>query len=224
MSVALERPAVVETVGVEAVDASHRYGPGRGLDPVSFAIASPGCVAVTGANGTGKSTLMRMIAGLLRPTRGALRVTFSGATAGPAERRRGIGYAAPDLDFYDEFGVAENLVFAAEARGLAGAGAAVNETLARVGLASRAGDRAQALSSGMIQRMRLAFALLGEPPLLLLDEPGSHMDDEGRELVAGVVDRQRRSGLVIIATNDEREWKLADQRIELRGRGLGHPA
>ncbi|MGH7731063.1 MAG: transcriptional regulator, partial [Candidatus Eiseniibacteriota bacterium] len=71
---------------------------------------------------------------------------------------------------------------------------------------------------------RLAFAVLHRPPVLLLDEPGNHMDDEGRAMLAGLVDRERRAGLVLIATNDEREWRLAEQRIELRGRGLGHPA
>jgi heme exporter protein A len=76
----------------------------------------------------------------------------------------------------------------------------------------------------MKQRLRLAFALLHRPPVLLLDEPASHLDEEGRALVARVVDEQRREGLVLVATNDEREWKLAEQRIELRGRGLGHIA
>ena len=76
----------------------------------------------------------------------------------------------------------------------------------------------------MKQRLRLAFALLHHPPVLLLDEPGSHMDEEGRVMLAGLVDRERSAGLVLIATNDEREWNLAERRIELRGRGLGHPA
>ena len=76
----------------------------------------------------------------------------------------------------------------------------------------------------MKQRLRLAFALLDRPPLLLFDEPGSHMDEEGRALVARLVDLHRRSGMVLIATNDEREWKLAEQRINLRGRGVGDPA
>jgi len=80
-----------------------------------------------------------------------------------------------------------------------------------------------ALSSGMRQRLRLAFALLHRPPILLLDEPGSHLDDEGRALTAAIVAEQRRAGLVLLATNDERESALADSRIELRG-GLGHPA
>ena len=93
-----------------------------------------------------------------------------------------------------------------------------------MGLGARARDRVAALSSGMTQRLRLAFALLLRPPLLLLDEPGSHLDEEGRVLVERIVDEEARTGLVVIATNESREWGLAAQRIELRGRGLGHPA
>jgi len=96
--------------------------------------------------------------------------------------------------------------------------------LEQVGLRARADDRADALSSGTRQRLRLAFALLHRPPVLLLDEPGSHLDEEGRALVARLVDEQRARGLVLIATNDEREWKRADRKIELRARDLGDPA
>ena len=63
-----------------------------------------------------------------------------------------------------------------------------------------------------------------DPMVLLLDEPGSHMDDDGRAVVAQLVEDHGRSGLVVLATNDEREWRLAERRIQLRGRGLGDPA
>ena len=128
----------------------------------------------------------------------------------------------PELTFYDEFTVAENLGFAGEAMGLDDARGRAHAALERVGLDARAGDRVAALSSGMKQRLRIAFALLSRPALLLLDEPGSHLDEAGRAVVARVIDEQRRSGLVLIATNDEREWRLAERRIELRGPGLGH--
>jgi len=126
--------------------------------------------------------------------------------------------------FYDEFTVAENLGFVGEARGMADPAGAALRALEAVGLASRAGDRVTALSSGMKQRLRLAFALMHDPDVLLLDEPGSHMDDAGRAVVAGIVERRRDSGLVIIATNDERERNLAGQQVQLSGRGLGHSA
>ena len=211
-------------VALSAEGLAHRYGARRGLDPVSFALGAPGVVAVTGANGSGKSTLLRILVGLLRPTEGVTTLALGGSTVPPAARRAVMGFASPELHFYDEFGAAENLEFAAEARGLARPRDAAREALERVGLLERAGDRVTALSSGMRQRLRLAFALLHRPPVLLLYEPGSHLDEEGRRAVERLVAAQGREGLVLIATNEPREWALAEQRIELRGRGLGGPA
>ena len=76
----------------------------------------------------------------------------------------------------------------------------------------------------MKQRLRLAFALLGEPAALVLDEPGAHLDERGRAALASILDERRRGGLVLVATNDEREWRLADSKIEIRAGGLGDPA
>jgi heme exporter protein A len=211
-------------VVLEAHDLLHRYGRRVGLRRVSFRVTSPGVVAVRGANGSGKSTLLRILAGLLRPSGGRTALQVGGSAIPPASRARWMGYAAPDLAFYPEFSVAENLAFAAETRGLDRRAERVRESLARVGLDSRAEDRVTALSSGMLQRLRLAFALLHLPPVILLDEPGSHLDAEGRTTVAGLVERERGQRLVVIATNEEREWTLADQWIELQGRGLGDPA
>ena len=220
MSAALEAPPVAATLVAREV--GHRYGPHRGLEPVSFALESPGVVAVTGVNGSGKSTLLRIIAGLLRPSRGDCRLAIGGREV--RARALHVGFASPELSFYEEFSTAENMAFAAEARGLPSPRETAATALARVGLAARAADRVAALSSGMRQRLRLAFALLGEPAVMLLDEPGSHLDDEGRAMLQRLIAEARGRALTVIATNDEREWRLADQRIELRGRGLGDPA
>jgi ABC-type multidrug transport system ATPase subunit len=223
MSAALASPASA-TLTLEAEGLTHRYGRRRGLDPLSFRLAAPGVVALTGPNGSGKSTLLRILAGLLRPTAGSATMALGAESIAPAARRLRVGFASPELSFYDELSVTENLTFAAEARGLRDAEAAVGAALERVGLAARGRDLIPELSSGMKQRLRLAFALLGGPALLLLDEPGSHLDEEGRATVARLVDEQGRAGLVILATNDERETKLGTQRIELRRRGLGDPS
>jgi ABC-type multidrug transport system ATPase subunit len=146
--------------------------------------------------------LLRILAGLLRPSGGSSRLALAGKEVAPGDRRTCIGFASPELAFYDELSVAENLRFAAESHGIDAPGRAVDRSLERVQLAASARDRAAALSSGMRQRLRLAFAVLLEPPVLLLDEPGSHLD----------------------ATNDAKESALAEERIELRGRRLGDPA
>jgi heme exporter protein A len=211
----------VTALGVEARELSHRYGNRQGLATIDFSLRGPRMVAFTGANGSGKSTLLRILAGLLRPTRGATFVSIGGKDVAPAERRNEIGFASPAIMFYEEMSLAENLTFSAEARGMDHAAAAVQAALERVGLAERAYERVTALSSGMMQRFRLGFALLHAPPLYLLDEPGSHLDAQGRAFVGTLVRDLARTALVLVATNDEREWNLADERIELAGSGLG---
>lgn len=217
-------PGGARAARVTGAAVSHRYGPRVALRPVSFEQSGPGVVAVTGENGSGKSTLLRILAGLLRPTSGATTVEVGGAAVPGRERRRHVGLATPELAFYEEFTAEENLRFAAEARGLTNLQETVQEALLKTGLTPRAGDRVEAFSSGMKQRLRLAFAVLHRPPVLMLDEPGSHLDEEGRAVVERLVLEHASAGLVVIATNDPREMQLAGNRIQLSGRGLDHPA
>jgi heme exporter protein A len=203
---------------------SHRYGRRVGLERLSFELAPPGLAAVTGANGCGKSTLLRILAGLLRPSEGRSTLAVDGRGVPPALRRGVVGFASPALAFYEELTVRENLSFAAESLSLREPSAAVRQALERVELEDRADDRVAALSSGLVQRLRIAFTLLQRPPVLLLDEPGSHLDEAGHSMLTKLLRDESRRALVVLATNDSREWTLAERRIELDGRGLGHSA
>ena len=200
---------------LQAIDLAHRYAPGRGLARIEFMIRSPGVAAITGPNGSGKSTLLRIIAGLLRPSQGTLRFVRARAEVAPLARRGHVGFTSPELTFYPELTAEENLRFAGDALGLPDAVSAARTALERTGLAVRVGDRAGALSSGLQQRLRIAFALLHRPHVLLLDEPGSHLDDDGRRMLERLVLEHAREGLVVIATNDERESRWAAQQIAL---------
>lgn len=222
MSVATGTATAVQ---VRAQGLTHRYGRRTtGVDGLAFAFEGPGVVAVTGPNGSGKSTLLRILAGLLRPTSGTCTIHWDGRELGNPERRRAVGLAAPELEFYEEFSGMENLCFAGECRRLADPAEAARAALDRVGLSNRARDRVAAYSSGMKQRLRLAFALLHQPVLLLLDEPSGHLDEAGHAAVCTLVRRHAEHGLVVLATNDPREVQLAERRFELVGRGLGDPS
>ncbi|MGH7730895.1 MAG: ABC transporter ATP-binding protein, partial [Candidatus Eiseniibacteriota bacterium] len=129
MTAALESPVTAATVALETRELSHRYGRRTALEPLSFALQAPGVAAVTGPNGSGKSTLLRIVAGLLRPSRGTSTLTVGGRAIAPAERRRWAGFAAPDLMFYEELSVAENLTFVAETRGIPAPAAAAAAAL-----------------------------------------------------------------------------------------------
>lgn len=172
-------------------------------------------LVVTGANGAGKSTLLKILAGLARPEEGC--VLLRDALGTPhADRRRCLGYAAPDTQLYAELTGNENVDFFRRLRGLPwGAEAGL---LARVGLSpSRGGDRVAEYSSGMRQRLKLAVSLLGDPQVLVWDEPTATLDARGTGLVEEILAAQRcRGGITVLATNDADEAeRWADQRLHI---------
>jgi ABC-type multidrug transport system ATPase subunit len=183
---------------------------------ISFA-AARGLVAVAGSNGSGKTTLLKILAGLMRPTAGRVRIeTEAGPQLTPAERRLAVGWAGPDLALYGELTAEENLRFFRTAGGRNTSPQEIRRRLAEVGLAEEAmGRRVEQYSTGMKQRLRIAFALLFDPAVLVLDEPMIGLDPEGRETVARSIAAARTSGTVILASNDERDFVEPEQRIEL---------
>ncbi len=169
-------------------------------------------VSITGRNGSGKSTLMKIIAGVLAPTSGTIALQVGDEAIPAADRHRYIGFVSPYLQLYDEFSGVENLELFCKVRGIE---ADIHALLARVNLSERKHDFVRTYSSGMRQRLKYAFALIHRPPLLLLDEPTSNLDAEGKETVHRIIDEQRRTGIVIIATNDEEDRALCNKEVHL---------
>src|SRR5215218_133968 len=193
-------------------DIRRRFGRLSVLTGVSGVVEPGGMLLVTGPNGSGKSTLLRCLSGLLAPDGGTIEYRESdGALLGAAERRQRAGVVAPDLAFYAELSVAENLDFFARLRRVPpDRGLAV---LRRLDLPL---DRmAGALSSGMRQRLRWAFALLHSPRLLLLDEPFQNFDAPGervaRELLA---EHLADGGLAVVANPSTLDFDHAE-RLDL---------
>ena len=178
-----------------------------------------GLLAVAGPNGSGKTTLLKILAGLISPTGGRVRVERDGRVLSGAEKRLAVGWLGPDLELYGELTGEENLLFFRRAAGLHADGAEIRARLEGTGLAAEAVRRpVGAYSTGMRQRLRLAFALLFDPPLLILDEPYAGLDSEGREVVRRVVAGTRQRGAVILASNDERDFENPERRIDLAGK------
>ena len=172
---------------------SMAYGP-RVLFSGIDAVVAPGqCLVVTGANGAGKSSLLKIVARLLRPEAGE--VKFEGRW----------GCAAPDIQLYGELTGDENLAFFARLLGVSSSQNAA--LLTDVGLPPKRGrDLVSAYSSGMRQRLKLATSLLGSPPLLLWDEPTATLDTAGRAIVGGLLSQHLSGGgLAVVATNDPSE-------------------
>jgi ABC-type multidrug transport system ATPase subunit len=202
------------TIAAESLDKSFSGTPL--FSGLSFS-ASRGLVAVSGRNGSGKTTLLKILAGLARPSSGRVRIETEAAPAfTPSERRLAVGWAGPDLELYGELTAVENLHFFRKAAGRDADTADLVRRLSEVGLADEAmRRRVEEYSTGMKQRLRIAFATLFDPPVLVLDEPMVGLDVEGRETVYRVLAAARQRGPVLLASNDERDFVEPDQRIEM---------
>ncbi len=194
-----------------------RYGRLRVFRGIETAVESGQVLVLAGRNGSGKSTLLRIIAGLTRPSAGQMSFFEDGRPLSPEERRRRLGLVAVDVALYGELTAWENLTFFARVRGLGLSREEGELLLKEVGLAGRGDDLVQTYSSGMRQRLKYACALLHNPPLLLLDEPGSNLDEAGQAMVAALIARQRERGLVVLATNDPAEVAYGDVVLRLEG-------
>jgi len=190
-----------------------RFGRQWILRDLSLAIKPGEIVALLGPNGVGKTTLLRVIATLIRPQRGEVRLF--GKPAKAIEQERGwIGLVANPPAFYRHLSGEENL---AQSLALSNKPAPAQEIIAameRVGLPP--GRPVAAYSSGMRKRLALARSLLLEPKLLLLDEPETALDTGGREELINVIKVVASQGVVVLATHDHGfAAEVASRRVEM---------
>ncbi len=207
-------------VTLEAVALGKSYGRRAVFDGISFEV-SRGLMAVSGPNGSGKTTLLKILASLLRPDSGTVRVLADGRELSGDPRRRSVGWAGPDLSFYEDFTARENLRFFRSAAGEPADDEAISRRIDRVGLRDAGGLAVGAFSTGMKQRLRIAFATLFDPAVLLLDEPMNGLDTSGRDVVSGIVGERRALGAVVLASNDPRDLETADRIVVLPGTPAG---
>lgn len=184
------------------------YGGTAVLDSVSLAF-EPGVTAVIGPNGSGKSTLLRVLVGTTEPTAGEVRY----ATAADAKP---IGYLPQQVPFRDGFTARETLAFYARL-----VDADPDAALERVGLADAADKRVEALSGGMRRLLGIAQAVLGDPPLVVLDEPASGLDPGMRDRAFRTATERAGDGTAVVVSSHDLELvdEHADRAVVLdRGR------
>jgi heme exporter protein A len=194
------------------------FGERIALNGIDLSLAAGKSLVVLGPNGAGKTTLLRILATLLRPSAGEVRV-LGARLPGEAWKARGrIGFLGHEPLLYRDLSGRENLRFHARLHGLRGdeAEARTEELLAAVAMDRRGNDRVAELSAGMRQRLAICRCLLPKPDLLLLDEPDSNLDAEGRELVGALIGpAESRSTRVVVSHSPERALPNADWAIVL---------
>jgi len=202
------RVLVVEGLGRE-------YGKRRVIDNFDLSLSGGERVALCGRNGSGKTTILRCILGTLTPTSG--RIFVGGYDAGSLAARRLIGALLPqDRAFYLRLTGLKNLLFFAKIRGLDRNEAArrVQELDAELELSEILSRRLDRCSTGMLQKLALARGLIGEPALLLLDEPTRSLDDAATEVLWSAIERRPETA-VLIATHRPDDVARCDREIHL---------
>ncbi|HEY5199130.1 MAG TPA: ABC transporter ATP-binding protein [Solirubrobacteraceae bacterium] len=183
-----------------------RFGDRDALRDVSFTVAAGELLAIIGPNGAGKTTLLSILAGIRPPTTGS--VTRAG---GQAAR---IGWVPQRTAVYEKLSVAENLRLFARLERLADPQAEVDRMLTQTDLVDRADDELGDLSGGNRQRVNIAVGLLGDPVVLLLDEPSASLDPRQRQrlwrFITGLADRGTG---VVFATHDIAEAERHAERV-----------
>ncbi|AFM31995.1 MULTISPECIES: ABC transporter ATP-binding protein [Stutzerimonas stutzeri subgroup] len=179
---------------VEIQGVSQRYGSMTVLHDLNLNLGEGEVLGLFGHNGAGKTTSMKLILGLLAPSEGQVKVL--GRAPNDPQVRRQLGYLPENVTFYPQLSGRETLRHFARLKGAALS--QVDELLEQVGLAHAADRRVKTYSKGMRQRLGLAQALLGEPKLLLLDEPTVGLDPIATQDLYLLIDRLRQRGTSII--------------------------
>ena len=202
---------------IELEALSRDYGERTALADVSVALEEGETLAVLGPNGAGKTTLLRILATLLRPHRGAARVLGRELPREGWTVRGRIGFLGHDPLLYRDLTARENLLYHARLHDVGEQ--RVEEVLEQVGMARRADDALRLLSRGMVQRLAVCRAVLHDPELLLLDEPTSHLDPAGIELVEPLIGRSSGRTRVVVSHDPGGSVAEADVVLGLkRGR------
>ena len=187
------------------------FGAVRAVDGLDLDVRPGETLALIGPNGSGKTTTLKALVGLVRPTSGRITVAGLDATTDGAAARSRLGYLPQRLTFPEGATAREVVTYFARLRHLEAHPVAL---LARVGLAAAAGREVEGFSGGMRQRLGIALALLGDPSALVLDEPSASLDPSGALMVRDILADIRRDGTtILISSHDLGEVAALADRI-----------
>lgn len=206
---------------IEAEELTKHYGAVLAVDRVSFSVEQGQILGLLGTNGAGKSTIMRMLTCFFPPSSGTARVAGFDVRKSPIEARRRIGYLPESVPLYTEMRVRPFLRFVAEIKGLSGKDRddAVERVIGEVGLEEMAKRLVGGLSRGYRQRVGLAQAMVGDPEVLILDEPTVGLDPSQvvgiRDLVRSLAEKRT----VILSTHILPEVSVTCQKVVIIHQG-----
>jgi ABC-type multidrug transport system ATPase subunit len=209
-------------MNVEITDLTRRFGRTQAVAGVDLE-TGPGVFGLLGPNGAGKTTLLRMLATVIAPSSGRLRLLDRdpGAYGPRKEIRRRLGYLPQNLGYYPGFTVVEFVEYFALLKELPPARVprAVAAAVEQVGLGSKARARLRTLSGGMLRRVGIAQAIVNQPELLLLDEPTAGLDPEQRVAFRALLRDLGQRATVIVSTHLVEDVGAACTQVALMDQG-----
>ena len=208
---------------LEVNQLTRSYGQFKAVDNVNFSIGKGEIVGLLGHNGAGKTTIMKMISGYLEPNQGDVLVDGLSIHRDAEQIQRQLGYLPESLPVYPEMIVADYLDYAADLKGLVGETkfAEVRRAIKATDIASKLLSPIATLSRGFKQRVGVAQAILGQPKLLILDEPTNGLDPEQTQLMRALIKDIAQNATVILSTHIMQEVEaLCSRVLMLRTGGL----
>jgi ABC-2 type transport system ATP-binding protein len=202
---------------LEVTGLHKRYGGVVAVEEVSFSVHAGEMIGLLGPNGAGKTTTVSMIAGLLEPDRGEVRISGGVVRSETDPVKRRMGLVPQDIALHDELSARDNLALFGSLYGMKGAplARAMNDALELAGLTERLADRVSTFSGGMKRRLNLAASLLHSPEILLLDEPTVGVDPQSRNAIFANLEELKRQGKTMLYTTHymEEAERLCDRII-----------
>lgn len=197
---------------IHSENVSRRFGNVTVFKNISFRLEAGSSMAITGPNGSGKSTLLQIAAGLQAAGSGCVtrRVNDTDITAENFSDY--AGYTGPLVNPYDMLTASENLAFTVKDRT---AKERISDMLDYFNLYKDRNKIVKYYSSGMKQRLKLIHAFINDPVIIMLDEPGSNLDTQGKDKLFAKIEALKSGRIVIIASNEQDEINLCSARMEL---------
>ena len=193
-------PAAQTEAAITVTGLTKRFGDRTVVDNVTMEVARGEIMGFLGPNGSGKTTTIRMMCGLLEPDEGQGRVLGLDIRRARGAIKRRVGYMTQKFSFYEDLTIEENLRFVAGLYGMKPARRVVSDTLEDLGLLSRKGQLAGKLSGGWKQRLALAACVMHKPDLLMLDEPTAGVDPKARREFWDEIHRLAHDGLTVLVS------------------------
>ena len=187
-------------INIQTVGMTYPNGK-QALKGLSLDLRSPSLVGLLGPNGAGKSTLMKLLVAALLPTTGSILVDGQPLTRVERQLKARLGYLPQDFGLFDELTVEQFLDYMAALKGLRGPRAVIRQVIRSVNLEEKARAKIRTLSGGQRQRVGIAQALLGDPELLILDEPTVGLDPEERIHFRNLFSQTAQNRLVLLSTH-----------------------